>query len=232
MSREDFCHVRNRVTKLIRESKKLYLCKKFDEVKGDMRRTWSVINNVTHPNSNKKRGNIDKLIGPDGPITDSLQIANAMNNYFSNVGSNIASSFHNSPDFRTFLSDSYTESFYLSDASIGDVISYIYSLKNKKCNLDALPVKVLKYIADEIAPILCYLINLSISMYTFPDLLKMARVVPLFKGGNSSEICNYRPISVLRIFSKVLEKPRWYRPNYRKLWEFFSEFVISFHSVY
>ena len=95
MSREDFCHVRNRVKKLIKESKKRYFCKKFAEVKGDMRRTGSVINNVTHPNSNKKRGNIDKLIGPDGPITDSLKIANAMNNYFSNVGSKIASSFHN-----------------------------------------------------------------------------------------------------------------------------------------
>ena len=134
---------------------------------------------------------------------------------------------NNSPDFRTYLSDSYTDSFYLSD-----VLTYIYYLKNKKCNLDALPVKVLKYIADEIAPILCYLINLSISMYTFPDLLKMARVVPLFNGVNSSEICNYRPISVLHIFSKVLKKPRWYRPNYRKLWEFFSEFVSSFYSVY
>ena len=69
-----------------------------------------------------------------------------------------------------------------------------------------LPTKVLKYVSNVVSPIICSLINLSIATSTFPSSLKVARVVPLFKGGNARDTANYRPISVLNIFSKILEK--------------------------
>ena len=51
-----------------------------------------------------------------------------------------------------------------------------------------------------------YLINRSFTEGVFPDELKLARVVPILKAGDPSQIANYRPISVLTFFSKVFEK--------------------------
>ena len=53
---------------------------------------------------------------------------------------------------------------------------------------------------------LLYIFNLSLQTGVFPDKLKIARVTPLFKGGENYELGNYRPISVLLCFSKILEK--------------------------
>ena len=48
--------------------------------------------------------------------------------------------------------------------------------------------------------------NLSLLNGVFPDIMIIARVIPLFKGGNTKEFSNYRPISLLPQFSKILEK--------------------------
>ena len=57
-----------------------------------------------------------------------------------------------------------------------------------------------------IAPVLALLVNLSFSMGIFPDYLKIARVVPLFKGGDRTNVGNYRSISTLNVYSKIFEK--------------------------
>ena len=63
----------------------------------------------------------------------------------------------------------------------------------------------MKHISTIVAPVLCHLINLSISSSVFPDYLKIARIVPLPKGSDVLNLTNYRPISILHIFSKILE---------------------------
>ena len=53
---------------------------------------------------------------------------------------------------------------------------------------------------------LTHIINNSIQEGVFPSALKLARVVPLFKSGDSNQITNFRPISVLTFFSKIFER--------------------------
>ena len=54
--------------------------------------------------------------------------------------------------------------------------------------------------------VLAFLINESLSEGIFPDALKVAKVVPIFKAGDTKHVTNYRPISVLSTFSKIYEK--------------------------
>ena len=63
-----------------------------------------------------------------------------------------------------------------------------------------------------------YLFNLSIEKDVFPDDLKIARVTPIYKGEGSSDVSNYRPISVLPCFSKILE-----RIMYNRLYKYLIE---------
>ena len=63
---------------------------------------------------------------------------------------------------------------------------------------------ILKEIIDLIVQPLMYITNLSLSSGTVPDQMKIARVVPLFKTADLSLFTNYRPVSVLPAFSKIL----------------------------
>ncbi|ELU18431.1 hypothetical protein CAPTEDRAFT_48939, partial [Capitella teleta] len=63
-----------------------------------------------------------------------------------------------------------------------------------------------KAACDCLVELLLHIINLSFIHGTFPDDLKVAQVVPLYKKGSPMELGNYRPISLLPLFSKVFEK--------------------------
>ena len=80
------------------------------------------------------------------------------------------------------------------------------SLKNKSCHISTYSVKIIKHLSSIISPILTHLINKSISTGYFPKMLKTARVVPIYKSGDNTNVNNYRPISILPILSKIFEK--------------------------
>ena len=69
-----------------------------------------------------------------------------------------------------------------------------------------IPVRVFKQIHDIIAHSMLELINLFFNARIFPNIFKCAKVVPIFKNGNPQLVSNYRPISILPILSKVIEK--------------------------
>ena len=69
-----------------------------------------------------------------------------------------------------------------------------------------MPASILKQCLDTYIDPLTYLINLSINQGIFPDELKIAKVLPIYKSDDKHLIQNYRPISVLPFFSKIFEK--------------------------
>ena len=87
---------------------------------------------------------------------------------------------------------------------------FIDKLKNKSSSgTDGLSNKVLKSVSNVLLKPLQKLINLSLSSGVVPSQLKLAKVIPLYKGadaGSKHEFTNYRPIAILNTLSKVLEK--------------------------
>ena len=80
-------------------------------------------------------------------------------------------------------------------------------LKPKKsCGLDGISNILLKRIISVIKRPLCQIINRSLSNGIFPDLMKIAKVQPLYKAGDIALPDNFRPISLLPVLSKVLER--------------------------
>ena len=88
-----------------------------------------------------------------------------------------------------------------------EVIHVLRSLdSNKATGPDGIPARLLKETADVIAPSLCQLFNMSIHSGTVPEECKMANIVPVYKKGDKEYAENCRPISLLCITSKVLER--------------------------
>ena len=100
-----------------------------------------------------------------------------------------------------------TNSAYLNYTDTIEIEKIIKSLKNgKSLGPNRIPTSILKYCVDILSEPLSKLINLSFDQGIFPELLKTAKVIPVFKKGDPLLCNNYRPISLLSIFSKILEK--------------------------
>jgi len=98
--------------------------------------------------------------------------------------------------------------------STNEIISIIKSLKTKNSfGYDEIRPKILKMSANYISSPLTYICNTAISTGVFPDRLKYSIVNPIFKKGNNSDPANYRPISVLTSFAKVLETTLYVRTD-------------------
>lgn len=86
------------------------------------------------------------------------------------------------------------------------VLKLINSLPlNKASGLDGISCRLLREAAPIVAPSLTYIIKFSITTGIFPDEWKLARVSPIYKGAKSDPN-NYRPISILSVISKLIEK--------------------------
>ena len=82
----------------------------------------------------------------------------------------------------------------------------INNLKRKSNELNSLSLFVLIAIGDVLYPSIASLVNCSFASGIFPDLLKITKITPIFKSGNPKDVCNYRPVSVLPLFSKIYER--------------------------
>ena len=100
-------------------------------------------------------------------------------------------------------------------------------MENKSTGPYSIPLKLLKIIPDLIIKPLCSLINNSFLEGTFPDLLKIVKVVPIHKNNSNQEMNNFRPISLLSIFDKIIEKLM-----HKRLYKFLEDNNILYNKQY
>ena len=114
-----------------------------------------------------------------------------------------------------YLSNRICNSFFLTPVTFIEVNDLINNLDpSKSVGPSSIPIKSLKIIGHSVSPHLAHLVHQSFQSSIFPDKLKITKVIPLFKKGNSKLPSDYRPISLLSIFSKISEKlmyKRFYR---------------------
>jgi len=99
-----------------------------------------------------------------------------------------------------------------------EIWNIVHTLKaNKSAGIDNVSPKVLKSVFKCIAEPLSAIFNNSLTESVIPDMLKIAKVVPIYKSDDKFSIGNYRPVSVLPTISKILE-----RLMYNRLYEYFE----------
>ena len=195
--------------KTLKEREKNYYQEKFSIKTNKIKDVWREINQVC---SFKKRKDthctISKLIVGNEIITENSQITNKMNEYFCKVGETLSESLPKSNiDFKSYLPRPVNESIFFDPIHKNEILNIINNLNIKKGpGEDSISPRLIYDVAAEIAAPLEYLFNFSLSSGVVPDRLKIANVIPIYKKGSKFTPSNYRPISLLNIFNKVLEK--------------------------
>ena len=109
-----------------------------------------------------------------------------------------------------------------------EVVRIINSLNNSSPGWDCIPAKLAKRVLNYYIKPLTFLINQSFHDGIFPNELKLAKVIQIYKSGSTMELNNYRPISVLNIFSKIFE-----RLMYNKLIKFLDKYnILDQNTIY
>ena len=178
--------------KLIRDSKKQYYQNKLRTVKmvrmvhhGAWCTTWYAINQIL--NRTQSNANLPGEFCIDNSMTsDQTLIANKFNDFFSNVWSKLTKNLGNGgvENFRNYLSNPRLINFTFELVSEDDIKELINNLPSKpSCGHDGISNKLLKACNQEICKPLTLIVNQMLSTGIFPDYLKTAKVIPLFKNG-------------------------------------------------
>ena len=177
---------RNRVSNELKDSKARYFRDYFSTNSQNMKKMWSGIKSII---SHKPpiSPSINKIKGKDGSVTsDPSRMSNIFNDYFVNVADNITTTIPKtlkSP--LSYLSNRISNSLFLTPVTSIEVIDLINNLNPSKSIGPNLPIKLLKIIGKSVSPLLALLVNQSFQSGIFPDGLKIAKVISLFKKRKS-----------------------------------------------
>ena len=204
---------KNKLRSLIRKAETDYYTNVFNSKTQSMKEMWKELHNLLNTKKKNKGNSITKLIMNNQEITKDKDIANAPNEHFTKIGKNLADKVRSGRNnsFRNYLTDPISESLFLRPTNNYEVLKEINQLKNKATT--DIRVSLLKYVKQEIASGLVIIFNKSFEEGQFPELLKIAKVIPIFKSEERTDPSNYRPISLLSVFDKLLEKLMYNRLN-------------------
>jgi hypothetical protein len=205
---------KNAVTSEVKKSKKMYIENKINKSNGDSGKIWKVINSVIHnANTGKNKDRIEVLNTADGTSSDPVKIANIMNVYFQSIGRKLYDKIVNDGGDVNVSNDEPVDSapmnsLFISPTNVGEMTNIIKALKlTYSAGLDGITSMDLKILVEIIAKELTISINnIIFEKGEFPQCLKTALITPVHKNGPRNECGNYRPISILSSFSKVIEK--------------------------
>ena len=219
---------KNKLNNLIRIAKRNYYESQFVMARNNIKGTWKLINEVIN-NKNTKRVLPSQFKIDEKVVSDPKEIADKFCKYFTNIGISLANKIPSTDkSFRTSLGMSIRETIWLKPVTHAELEYVCMTFKSAKApGFDNIPMHIIKNSFKYISNPLLHLINLSFSKGIFPDQLKIAKLIPIFKADDPEIFSNYRPISLLTNFSKFFEKVM-----YNRLVDFAERFNILYHNQF
>ena len=200
---------RNQLQKILRKAKITYFREKCKEYKQDSRKLWKLIHAVL--NKTPHKGECIKAINKEGvPKYDPATITSELCKHFSSIGETFAKKIPPpSKSISEYLNTipQNDQSIFLEPTSEKEIMELITDLIPKNSSgYDNLSNRLLKKLFPALIDPLTIVFNKSLAEGIFPEAMKKADVVPLYKSKDHQDSNNYRPISLLLTLSKLLKK--------------------------
>ena len=177
--------------------------------RNDSKKLWSIIHKITGKLHNKKEISGEFVINGVKERNSQI-ISNAFAEYYSGMGRSLARDIESKGSVQNPINDKIKRvdnNCFLFPVTVKEIEKHITSLKVKNSKgHDEVTNKILKCIYPGLIKALLIVFNKSLCQGIFPSNMKLAVVKPLYKSKSKTEMNNYRPVSLLPVISKILEK--------------------------
>ena len=196
---------RNKLNHILRMTERKYYQDLLSEHKSNVKKSWQVIKTVI--NKRKYKPMNTKFKCNDKITEDGQVISDKFNNFFVNVDTTLAKNIpHSNKSPTEYMITNTIDLFILDPVSENEVLKIISNFKDSSAGWDELKPLMMKNIKESVKTPLTHICNKSFISGIFPFEMKIANVVAIFKSGDDMVFSNYRPVSVLPVFSKLLER--------------------------
>jgi Reverse transcriptase (RNA-dependent DNA polymerase) len=205
-NKNKFVIYRNKFKKIKLKAKQDYYAFEFAKHNNDIKKTWQLIKSLI--TSNDQDSHIKELKIDGQKVSDPAIMAEKFNCYFSSIASNLSKKIPVSTrPFSDYMDPPLPNSFALYPTSPDELTQLSHSMKvSHSPGPDGLDPTIVGPSLSLVAVPLSAVINCSLRTGTVPLSMKLATITPIFKQGNRDDLTNYRPISILPFFAKLLEK--------------------------
>ena len=200
------------IDKLIKEKKKTFYKSKLEQNIGRPKELWKTLKSLGLPS---KKASTSKIFLKEGEKIsyDDANNASIFKTFYSSLADNLLAKLpspsgkYGINSVKSYYKNSLSTKFNISQLETQNVLEILQSLNSEKAaGIDNIPCKFLKDGANILAKHICQICNLSIKQSLFPHQCKIAKIKPLFKKGSKTDPKNYRPISLLPLISKIIER--------------------------
>ena len=190
---------------VINKAKKMHNTSFMSRAENKSKAAWAILN------SNKKSYQTNnkevKLTVEDNILNNNREISNEFNNYFDTAPKNLLQNLNVGMKTQTMNTQNPNSFFLYIPATEAEVLEAISELKSSNSSgEDNISNNLLKKCKNLLSKPLTDLINSSLNQGIFPDKLKLAKIIPIYKSGDKSKLENYRPVSILSSLAKIFEK--------------------------
>ena len=201
VNKKNYITFRNKLSQTIRNAKQTYYSSHLTE--SNIMKTWSDKDSITKGDKTKRIPS--QIVTNDKLITNSKDISEYINSYFTNLGTNLSNGIPITSDPLNYVKCFQYYLFFTSTNQF-EIEKIINNLRITSPDYDDIHPKIIKQISMIIAIPLCHIINCSLISGIVPSKLKIANVIPMFIDGPHEDMYNHRPITILPCFSKIFEK--------------------------
>ena len=209
--------------KILKKEEREYYKKELTAHKDNLKKSWDIMKTVI----NKKRKISTKFVNlkiNDLICENKDEIAETFNNFFTQVGNMLDKKIpQTTTDPVTFIKNKNEANLFLKPCTEDETTKIVLKLKDCAAGHDEMPSKILKDNIVFLTKYLTHLLNLSLINGVFPQELKIANIIPIFKAGENDIVSNFRPVSLLTTLSKIFE-----RIFYNRLHDFFVKFKLFY----
>ena len=196
-------YLRNSTGKFVEEAKINYMNDNLESSYRDPKQFWRNIFSILPSKKQKQKSKIH-LKNSDNTIMEDSLVADYINDFFTNIGPDLAKNLND--DWEYFGNEFDNE---VQDIKINkmEVINFIKEIDlTKSSGLNKISSQCLKDALLALSAQLIHIFTISLKYSIFPKAWKMGTIVPLFKSGKKDDVSNYRPVSLLPVPGKILEK--------------------------
>ena len=197
--------IRNRCTKRLREARADFVKSNLENNLGNQKKFWKNIQDIIPNKSTTKGDNIFKLNNKDnGNPIESKDTASFINDFFVNIGPKLAQNFN---DEWNYSGTPSINEICDIETNIDEIINLCKDINiNKASCVNHLSSEIIRDAFLAVPRYVVHLFNVSFNTGIIPKLWKISKVTPLQKPGDKSDVSNLRPISLLPLPSKLIEK--------------------------